>query len=167
MLGIDPGIARTGYGLITREGGRLLYVVAGVIRPKGKTLSERLLSLREQLGAVIGSCSPTEAAVEDIFHHRNARTAFVLGQARGAILLSLAAAGLEPVAYPPAMVKRVVAGSGRAEKAQICRAVSAILGGRGIAGLPVDSPSDAYDGLALAICHVLAGRARQMLGKQP
>ena len=94
--------------------------------------------------------------MEDIFHCKNARSAFVLGQARGAVLVALAESGLEPEAYAPAMVKRVVTGSGRAEKGQIGRVVMAILGIERV-------PADAADALAIAICHLLAGQARRLM----
>lgn len=138
-----------------REGSRLVCSACGVILPRGEHLAARLASLRATLADVLARHAPTEAAVEDVFHHRNARSAFVLGQARGAALVALAEAGLEPAAYPPAMVKRVVTGSGAADKAQVARAVRAIFG--------VDAPADAADALAVAACHVLAGRARHLL----
>lgn len=155
VLGIDPGISRTGWGIVSRTRGGISCQGFGVLRPRGAGLGARLRSIVELLGEVLATHSPTEAAVEDIFHHRNARSAFVLGQARGAALVALATAGLEPAAYAPAMVKRVVTGMGNADKLQVARAVGAILG--------VNAPQDAQDALAIAMCHVLAGGARQMI----
>ncbi|MDD9940931.1 MAG: crossover junction endodeoxyribonuclease RuvC [Myxococcales bacterium] len=151
VLGVDPGSLRTGWGIIERCGSKLRYVAAGVIdaRPR-RELHRRLHTIYAGLSEVIAVHRPSEMAVEDIFHAHNVRSALTLGQARGVALLAGASADLPISAYPPALVKRSVAGRGRAPKDQLARIVGAILGLRDLPG------PDATDALAIAITHANA-----------
>jgi len=151
VLGVDPGSVRTGWGVIRREGPRLYGVDAGVIETDdGDALERRLLAIHDGLCEVIERHRPDCMAVEDIFHARYARAALKLGQARGAALIAGARGGLVIAAYPPARVKRAVAGRGQASKPQIARMVGAVLGWRELPAL------DATDALAVAITHANA-----------
>jgi crossover junction endodeoxyribonuclease RuvC len=151
VLGIDPGSNRTGWGVIRRAGPKLEFVAAGVIdAEKQGELPARLLCIYEQLRDVIAQHAPTTMAVEDIFHARFAGAAMKLGHARGVALLAGAAAGVPISAYPPALVKRSVAGRGQADKQQVARIVGAILGMRELPAV------DATDALAIAITHANA-----------
>lgn len=157
ILGIDPGSIRTGWGVVRREGPRLRYVAAGTIHAgkKDQELPARLHEIYEALRAVIAEHAPTSLAVEDIFHARFAASALKLGHARGVALLVGAQAGLPISAYPPALVKRSVAGRGQADKTQVARIVGAILGLRDLPEL------DATDALAIAITHAQALLSRR------
>jgi crossover junction endodeoxyribonuclease RuvC len=156
VLGIDPGSIRTGWGVVRREGPKLSFVAAGTIDAgRDCELPERLQEIYAELVRVIERHAPTDMAVEDIFHARFAASALKLGHARGVALLVGAQAGLPIVAYPPARVKRSIAGRGQADKAQVARIVGAILGLRELPEI------DATDALAIAITHaqaLLAGR---------
>jgi crossover junction endodeoxyribonuclease RuvC len=148
VLGIDPGSNRTGWGVVRREGPAFRYVAAGTISvSRSHELPERLHAIHSALCAVIAEHVPTEIAVEDIFHARFADAAIKLGHARGVALLAGAQAGLPIKAYPPALVKRSIAGRGQADKAQVARIVGAILGMRVLPEI------DATDALAIAITH--------------
>lgn len=150
VIGVDPGTLHTGWGVVRREGSRLQHVDAGVIRPKRDApLDQRLLAIYEQLTALVERHAPSCMAVEDVFS-KHARSALTLGQARGVVLLVGARAALPVSAYPPALVKRSIAGNGQAPKDQLARIVGAILGVR---DLPA---ADATDALAIAITHANA-----------
>jgi crossover junction endodeoxyribonuclease RuvC len=150
ILGVDPGTIRTGWGVVRREGPRLAGIAAGVITAdKDAPLPERLLAIEEGLREVLQRHSPDCMAVEDVFA-KHARAALTLGQARGVVLLVGARAGLSVSAYPPAVVKRSVAGRGQAPKEQLGRIVAAML------GLREPPPPDAGDALAIAITHANA-----------
>lgn len=163
VLGIDPGSIRTGWGVVRREGPRLRFVAAGTIHAgKDAELPVRLHAIYEALRAVIAEHAPTSLAVEDIFHARFAASALKLGHARGVALLVGAQAGLPIAAYPPALVKRSVAGRGQADKSQVARIVGAILGLRELPEV------DATDALAIAITHaqaLLSQRATSALSR--
>lgn len=148
LLGVDPGSIRTGWGAIRSDGRRHALVEAGVIAPPlSLPLPEKLRFLHAELGALIARLSPDAMAVEDVFHAQNARSALVLGHARGIALLAGAEAALPVHAFPPATVKAQVAGFGRAEKHQVALMVSRLL------GLTRDAaPGDAADALAVALC---------------
>jgi crossover junction endodeoxyribonuclease RuvC len=155
VLGVDPGTVRTGWGVVRRAGPRLAGIAAGTIRANEREpLAERLKEIHEALAEVILTYRPGVMAVEDIFYARFARAALQLGQARGVALLAGAEAGLAVAGYPPAVVKRAVAGRGHAEKKQLARVVAAILGWRTL------SEPDAADALAVAITHARAAAAR-------
>ena len=150
ILGVDPGTHRTGWGVVERRGARLHGIAAGVIRAKeSDALEARLHTIHTQLEAVIAAHKPSCMAVEDVFS-KHVKSALVLGQARGVVLLAGAQAGLVVEAYPPAVVKRSIAGSGQAPKDQLARIVCALLGLRELPAV------DATDALAIAITHANA-----------
>ncbi len=150
-LGIDPGTATTGYGLVREtQQGQLEAVKFGVIlTPAGELPEKRLLYLYQQLKKLILLHRPDSAAVEKLFFQRNVTTAISVGQARGVILLSLAEAGVAVTEYNPLDVKQAVAGYGHAEKGQVQQMVKALLDLE-----DVPRPDDAADALAIAICHL-------------
>lgn len=148
VFGIDPGSHRMGWGAVIRRGSRYVHVAHGVCRaPTGAALPERLLAVAEGIERAIAEIRPAVVAIEQAFFHKDAHAALVIGHARGVAMLMAARAGLTVVEYPPAMVKRTVVGSGRAEKAQVGGMIRAILG---LAEAPQE---DAADALAVAICH--------------
>lgn len=156
VLGLDPGIATTGYGLVRLTGNRLTGEAFGTVRtPAGQALPGRLLSLHRELASICGRYKPDAAAMEELFFAKNARTAMVVGQARGVAMLALAEAGLSVAEYTPLQVKQAVVGYGRAEKRQVQEMVRILL--------RLDrppQPDDAADALAVAICHAHTGAAR-------
>jgi crossover junction endodeoxyribonuclease RuvC len=148
ILGIDPGSRLTGYGVIECDGSRQRWLAHGRIRcDDGGPLPERLLRIFSELEQLIREYRPREAAVESVFVNRNAASAIVLGQARGAAICALAGAGLSLAEYAPAQVKSAIVGSGRAEKVQVQHMVRALL------HLQQAPPADAADALAVALCH--------------
>lgn len=154
-LGIDPGIATTGYGLVRLEpDGGLLPINYGIIStPKNTPLPERLVMLYDQMQALLNEHRPETVAVEKLFFSRNVKTAISVGQARGVMLLSIAQAGLELFEYTPNEVKQAVAGYGSADKRQIQEMVRVLL------ELPkIPKPDDAADALAVAITHLNTNR---------
>jgi crossover junction endodeoxyribonuclease RuvC len=150
VIGIDPGIATTGYGLVQEtQDGSLGLVTYGVIEtPAGMPLPERLLILHVKLSDILLLHHPASGAVEKLFFQRNVRTAMTVGQARCVALLALAQAGLAVAEYTPLEVKQAVVGYGGADKNQVQQMVRALLG---LADIP--KPDDAADALAVAICH--------------
>ncbi len=151
VIGIDPGTATTGYGLIRQApDGSISMVDYGVMETSPDLpMSQRLLSLHEQLSQIILLHRPQSGAVEKLFFQRNVTNAISVGQARGVVLLALAQAGLPVAEYTPMQVKQAVAGYGGADKNQIQQMVRALLD---LQELP--RPDDAADALAVAICHV-------------
>ncbi|TFI59975.1 crossover junction endodeoxyribonuclease RuvC [Sphingomonas parva] len=148
ILGLDPGLACTGWGVIRADGNRLGHVANGQIRTDAKAaLSARLSLLYEGLGAVLDQHQPAAAAVEEVFVNENPQSTLKLGQARGVVLLSAARHGLVVGEYAPSLVKKAVVGTGGADKAQVHAMVSRLLPGVKIAG------ADAADALAVAITH--------------
>ena len=148
VLGIDPGTAMTGYGLVERTGSRLRAVDYGCLEtPAGMPLPERLLLIQDGLIDLVETHRPDLVAVERLFFNKNVQTAFAVGQARGVALLTAARFGLPVHEYGPHEVKMAVTGHGRAEKVQVQRMVQVVLG---LATLP--RPDDAADALAIAIC---------------
>jgi crossover junction endodeoxyribonuclease RuvC len=152
VLGIDPGTAACGYGIVHEEDGRLRAIAFGSwTTPARESPALRLRTIYEQVEALIEEHAPAAAAVEESFVGADARTALSVGQARGAVMVAAASAGVECAEYPPARVKQVVCGYGRAEKQQVQKMVKVIL------GLEVEPASThAADALAVAICHALA-----------
>jgi crossover junction endodeoxyribonuclease RuvC len=149
VLGLDPGSRHFGWGVVRRDGTRLKHVAHGVIHPDlTTTFANRLVAIERELVGVVGAYAPTHASVEGLFFAKDAQAAAKLGHARGVALLVCARAGLEVAEYPPARVKRTVAGGGRAEKGQVAQMVKIILRLRDI------PPSDAADALALAVTHL-------------
>ena len=150
VLGIDPGTARTGFGVVAEDDhDQLVLVDYGVIKtPAGHETAERLARLHSELQDLIQRYSPTEAAVERLFFQKNVSTAMQVGQARGVILLTLTQAGLPIGEYSPQDIKLAVTGYGAADKVQMQRMVKTLLE---MPELP--QPDDAADALAIAICH--------------
>jgi len=158
VLGIDPGTARTGYGLVQLDGHRLQVLGYGCLEtPSTMVLPQRLLLIEQGLTTLIADHAPDVVAVERIFFKRNVQTAFAVGQARGVILMVSARSGLPVAEYAPHEVKQAVTGYGRADKGQVQRMVQRILG---LAVLP--RPDDAADALAIAICTAHAYRAEAL-----
>ena len=147
VLGIDPGSRITGFGVIDIDRGKLQYVTSGCIRMKDKDLPARLKTIFEGVSEVIDSTSPEFMAVEEVFVSRNARSALVLGQARGAAISAGVNKGLPMGEYTALQIKKSVVGYGQADKAQVQHMVKSILA---LGGLPQE---DAADALACAICH--------------
>lgn len=148
VLGIDPGTAATGYGVVERRGSQLRAIDYGCIVTSSTTsLAERLLLIRDAISDLIATHEPAFVAVERLFFNKNVQTAFAVGQARGAVLLTAAQHGLPVFEFTPSEVKIAVTGYGRAQKDQVQRMVQVVLG---LAELP--KPDDASDALAIAIC---------------
>lgn len=153
VLGVDPGTAATGFGVVERTDGTLRLVECGVIRPtRNASLAIRLSEIHRDLVEVIDRTRPDCLAVEGVFFRENARTAVILAHARGVILLAGAESALEVAEYPPAEIKKTVVGTGRATKSQVGYMVQKLLG---LAEPP--RPSDASDGCAAALCHLFTG----------
>lgn len=153
VLGIDPGSSATGFGVVEGTPNRIRLVECGVIRPtRGAELADRLLEIHDGVAAVIDRSTPSCLAVEGVFYGENARTAVILAHARGAALLAGAGRGLAVAEYPPAEIKKAIVGTGRATKDQVAWMVQKLLG---LSEPP--RPSDAADGCAAAICHILIG----------
>jgi crossover junction endodeoxyribonuclease RuvC len=155
VIGIDPGTASTGFGVIESAGGRLKARSGGVISTSSDDpLERRLAAISAAVEKLIAEYRPAALAVEDIFFGRNAQTAFAVGQARGAVLAAAGAAGVPCFAYTPQAVKLAVCSHGGARKEQVERMVTALLG--------LDAPPEsdhAADAFALAICHAHRARA--------
>ncbi len=148
IIGIDPGLRRTGWGVVDNDGARLVYVASGVIvSTDEESLAFRLRELYEGLASVIASFRPNEAAVEETFVNDNARATLKLGQARGMALLAPAMCGLKVAEYPPNLIKKSVTGTGHAEKRQILAMIGFLL-----PKARVESADEA-DALAIAVCH--------------
>ena len=148
ILGLDPGLGTTGWGLIEAEGNRLTHIANGQIRTDTNTpLPRRLAALADQLEALLADHGPAAAAVEEVFVNKNPQSTLKLGQARGVVLMCAARAGIEVGEYAARLVKKAVVGTGGAEKAQVHAMVSRLLPGVKIAG------PDAADALAVAITH--------------
>ncbi|MEA3057252.1 MAG: crossover junction endodeoxyribonuclease RuvC [Sphingomonadales bacterium] len=148
ILGLDPGLGTTGWGVIRADGNRLAHIANGQIKTDPSApLPQRLSALAEQLEAVLAEHRPDGAAVEEVFVNANPQSTLKLGQARGVLIMVGARAGLEVGEYAARLVKKAVVGTGNAEKAQVHAMVSRLLPGVKIAG------PDAADALAVAITH--------------
>jgi crossover junction endodeoxyribonuclease RuvC len=148
ILGIDPGLRRTGWGVVTIEGSRLTFVACGSVASDDKAaLAARLVAIHDGLARVVAAHSPDEAAVEQTFVNRDAVATLKLGQARGIAMLVPALAGLAVAEYAPNLVKKTIVGAGHCEKAQIRMMVKVLL--------PKSNPQsdDAADALAIAVTH--------------
>jgi crossover junction endodeoxyribonuclease RuvC len=153
VLGVDPGTRATGYGFIERDGGRTRLLECGVIRPpKQADLATRLVEIHEGLLELVDRLEPDCVAIEGVFTGRNARTAMVLGHARGVLVLAAALRAAPVHEYPPREVKKRVVGTGAATKSQVGFMVQKHLGLR-----EAPKPADAADGCAIALCHLLKG----------
>ena len=154
LLGIDPGTAATGFGVVAVDSRRRATLIeCGVIRTSpGTGLACRLLEIHEEVAALIERFSPAVMSLESAFHGKNARSALTLGQARGAIIVAAARRGVEVAEYAPRAIKRAAAGTGSATKDQVAYMVRRHL------RLRTDpAPSDAADGIAAALCHAFTG----------
>ncbi len=151
VIGIDPGTATTGYGLVNEdESGRLTAVAYGVIKTPAKLpMPQRLRQLYRELKEIVILHRPDSAAVEKLFFQKNVRTAISVGQGRGVAILALAEAAIEISEYTPLEIKQAISGYGGADKAQMQQMVRALLN---LDELP--TPDDAADALAVAICHI-------------
>jgi crossover junction endodeoxyribonuclease RuvC len=159
VLGIDPGSSATGFGVVERKERRLVSLAYGTLRPpRSAPLAQRLAVLHQGLRDVIAIHLPDVAVVERVFVAANPRSALVLGQARGAVLAAVAAAGLPVIEYSATEIKRAVTSTGRARKPQVQRMIARLL------ELPSTPPSDAADALAAAICHANAGPLARLGG---
>ena len=155
VLGIDPGMAETGYGVIAVEGSRMRALDHGVVATAARLpAARRLAAVHEQIAELIARHAPDAAALEDLYVGANPRTILSVGQARGAVLAASGVAGLDAAGYPPAEVKKSVSGFGRADKGQMLRMVTAILGLD-----PPPATDHAADALAVAVCHATRARA--------
>jgi crossover junction endodeoxyribonuclease RuvC len=149
VLGIDPGLANTGYGVVQRRGGRLLALDGGVIETRaGVPQERRLADIHAGVDALMREHAPDAVALEELYFGQNVRTAFAVGQARGVVMLAAGQHGLPCASYTPQQVKGAVCGSGRAEKDQVARMVKTLLG---LSEEP--RPDHAADALAVAVCH--------------
>lgn len=158
VLGTDPGIAITGYGVVESSGDHLVALTYGVVTtPPTWSLPQRLQEIYARLRELVAEWRPESAAVEELFFSKNARTALTVGHARGVILLALADAGVSIHEYKPAEVKGAVTGYGAAPKAQVQLMVQHLLG---LAVMP--QPDDAADALAMAICHTHSARWQEL-----
>jgi crossover junction endodeoxyribonuclease RuvC len=155
LIGLDPGLQSTGWGVIEAQGNRLRHIANGTVKSRATdALAVRLVQLHDGLAAVIALHAPAAAAVEEVFVNTNPQSTLKLGHARGVILLVAARAGLPVSEYATRLVKKAIVGTGGADKRQIRAMVERLLPGCAVAG------EDAADALAVAICHAhLAGSA--------
>jgi crossover junction endodeoxyribonuclease RuvC len=158
ILGIDPGLRITGFGVIDRLGGQLRYVTSGCVKTSGDELPVRLKTILEGLAEVIAANRPGQVAVEKVFVNVNPQSTLLLGQARGTAICAAVLAGLAVAEYTALQVKQAVVGNGHARKQQVQAMVRRLL------RLPGDPSPDAADALACAICHAHGG---QGLGALP
>jgi crossover junction endodeoxyribonuclease RuvC len=147
LLGLDPGLRHTGWGIVDAEGNRLRHVASGRIDSGEGTIAERLVRLHDGVVEVIGRYRPDEAAVEETYVNKNPTSTLKLGLARGAVMLAPAKAGMVVAEYSPNLIKKSVVGAGHAEKHQVERMVRMLLPGA------EPTSADAADALAIAICH--------------
>ncbi|MFH1859748.1 MAG: crossover junction endodeoxyribonuclease RuvC [bacterium] len=168
ILGIDPGIETTGYGIVDEAAasdrgtnhGLKMIDYGCIITSRELSLAQRLVVIRQKLAAIISEYHPDTASVEEIFFSKNTKTATSVGHARGVILLTIAEAGLNVFEYTPLQVKHTVCGAGHADKAQIQKAVKLFLQ---LDHIP--KSDDAADALAIAICHIQRNKICRLMGK--
>ena len=153
IIGLDPSLTCTGWGIVAKSGNRLSHIANGQIRTDAAlSLPERLVTIDRELTDVILRHRPDSSAVEEVFVNKNPQSTLKLGHARGVVLLALARAGLPVHEYATRLVKKALVGTGAAEKAQVQAMLKVLLPGVQLAG------SDAADALAVAICHAHMGR---------
>ncbi|HEX6390612.1 MAG TPA: crossover junction endodeoxyribonuclease RuvC [Solirubrobacteraceae bacterium] len=157
VLGIDPGLASTGYGVVARRGGRLVALDGGVIATASELAPERrLAAIHREVSDLLEEHGPDAVALEELYFGQNVRSAFAVGQARGVVMLAAGQRGVACEGYTPQQVKGAVCGNGRAAKDQVARMVQALL------SLPSPpTPDHAADALAVAICHAQHAPFRQ------
>jgi crossover junction endodeoxyribonuclease RuvC len=154
VLGIDPGTAITGYGIVTdRDSQPSMLAYGAILTPSDQALPHRLITIHREVLRLIDQYQPEQAAVEQLFFNKNVRTALAVGQARGVVLLALAERNVPIFEYTPLEVKQAVTGNGRAEKKQIQEMIKVLLE---LDKIP--KPDDAADALAIAVCHFHSAR---------
>ncbi len=160
VLGVDPGTAILGYGMVYYDGRDYTGVEYGAVRtPSGLPLPDRLLIIHRELTQVIEQYRPDHVAVEELFFARNARTAIAVGHARGVVLLTVAEHGIPIYEYTPMQVKQALVGYGSADKLQIQTFLKMLFGFE-----EVPKPDDAADAIAVAVCHCNSYRLNQLAG---
>ena len=153
IIGLDPGLGTTGWGIVAKSGNRLSHIANGQVRTDpAAPLAERLVTLDRELAQVILAHRPDAGAVEEVFVNKNPQSTLKLGQARGVCLLALARAGVPVTEYATRLVKKALVGTGAAEKAQVQAMLGVLLPGVKLAG------ADAADALAVAVCHAHMAR---------
>jgi crossover junction endodeoxyribonuclease RuvC len=162
IMGIDPGFAITGFGVVKYEGNKFSVLDYGAVTTEASMkLSQRLLILHNELEALIEKYKPDAISIEELFFNKNIKTALTVGHGRGVAVLAAAKSGVEIYEYTPLQVKQSVVGYGRAEKSQIQQMVKAILN---LSAVP--KPDDVADALAVAICHGNSHRMGAVLGNK-
>jgi crossover junction endodeoxyribonuclease RuvC len=163
VLGIDPGLANTGYGVVARRGMRFVALDGGVVTTRaGVPLEQRLATIYDEVCTLIDRHQPEAVALEDLFFGQNAGSAFKVGQARGVVMLAAGQRGVPCASYTPQQVKQAVCGTGRAAKEQVARMVCTVL------GLPDDPlPDHATDALAVGVCHANHAPLAEILMAHP
>lgn len=160
ILGIDPGTATMGWGVVRQEGSRLRYVQHGAITtPSDWEMPRRLGRLFDGVTELVRGYRPETVAIEELFFNTNTTTAITVGQARGVAILAAYKAGIEVAEYTPLQVKQAITSYGRADKRQVQEMVKALLNLR-----EIPKPDDAADGLAIAICHAFSSRMGGKVG---
>lgn len=160
IIGIDPGLRVTGFGVIEASGTRTRYLASGCIRTTGSGLPERLRVIYEGVQALVERHRPDEAAIESVFMQRNAASALKLGQARGAAICAMVLCSLPVHEYAPAEIKQAIVGRGAADKGQVRHMVCALL------GLGSAPALDASDALACALSHLHVSRTRALMARR-
>jgi crossover junction endodeoxyribonuclease RuvC len=161
-LGIDPGTATTGYGLVKDDGGKEVLVAYGTIRtPAGMDMPLRLCKINQELSLLIQKYKPDAVGIEELFYQKNSKTVITVAQGRGVAMMTAASAGLPVAEYTPLQVKQAVVGYGNADKRQVQLMVKHILA---MDTLP--RPDDAADALAVAICHLHSYRISRLLQRK-
>ncbi len=161
VLGIDPGSRVTGYGVVEIAGNTLTHIASGAIKAmerRDTLFEDRLVTIHTALQAVIREHRPQVASIEGVFTHRNAQSALKLGQARGAVMLTARLAGLDIAEYPPSRIKQAIVGYGKADKTQVQKMITLLL------GIPAPEMLDTSDALAIAICHLHSIAPSRMFG---
>ncbi len=149
VIGIDPGLAATGWGVVRFDGSRFRHVGHGVVTTNpGSPLAQRLCTIHQEIEKLLAKYAPSEAGVEELYFSKNTTSALQVAHARGVVLLALGERGIPVECYSPQHVKQAVIGRGRAEKEQVQRLVGVVLGLEEVPG-----PDHAADALAIAICH--------------
>lgn len=162
VLGIDPGTATTGYGLVEYRGGREIMLDYGTIRtPATLEMPLRLCAINRELHTLLQEFKPDAVAIEQLFFHKNTKTAITVAQSRGVAVMTAASAGFTVAEYTPLQVKQAVVGYGKAEKKQVQIMVQQILG---MKELP--RPDDAADALAIAICHIHSHKINALISQK-
>jgi crossover junction endodeoxyribonuclease RuvC len=161
VLGIDPSLRSTGFGIVEEKEGRLSPVAFGLIKPAARPLHLKLAEIKTEVEGLIRTYGPSEAAIENAFYAQNMKTALILGQVRGAVLVAVAAAGCGLAEYSALEIKKAVTGYGQADKDQVQAMVRSLLG-----LADDDLPLDASDALAAAICHLNARQYRAQIDSE-